>query len=93
MDTEKLLEFYSLCFEVFEDKPFSIVELKVSSYSLDPSFYIEYRDLLSNIKANAVVLDPSSSATFSEYEALYIKHCDFRVFDSIGDAVSWVHSV
>lgn len=93
MDTGMLLEFYSLCFEVFEDRPFSIIELRTSTYSIDPSFYIKYRDLLSNIKAHAVVIAANTSATYSEYEALYIKHCHFRVFDSVGDAVNWVESV
>lgn len=93
MDAGKLLELYSLYFEVFQDRPFSVVEHRVSSYSMDPSFYIKYRDLLSNIRAYGVVIDPDSSVKFSEYEILYIKHCPCRVFDSTSEAVSWVHSV
>ncbi len=93
MDAGKLLELYSLCFEVFENRPFSVVELRDSSYSLDPSFYIKYRDLLSNIKAHAVVVDPESAVKIKEYETLYIQHCPCRVFDSIGAAVSWVHNL
>jgi len=89
--SERLLEFHSLCFEVFQDRPFSIIERKVSSYSLDPSFYIKYRDSLSNIRAHAVVIESRSSTKLAEYESLYITHCPCKVFNSTDDALSWIN--
>ena len=93
MDSGSLLAFHSLCFEVFQGRTFSIVELRVFSYSVDPSFYIEYRDLLSCITSQAVVIDVDSAAVFNGYEALYMKHCPCRLFDSLTEAVNWIHSV
>jgi len=91
--SERLLEFHSLCFEVFQNKPFSIVERKDCSYSLDPSFYIKYRDSLTNIRAHAVVIRPDSSAKLAEYESLYITHCPCSVFNSTSDALDWINQV
>ncbi|WP_019528727.1 hypothetical protein [Dasania marina] len=89
LDTEKLLQFYALCSDFFQDQRYAVIELRHSSYSTDPSFYIKYSDLLSQVKAQAMVVANTVLAQINEYEAMCIRHCPCRAFHTVGDAIDW----
>jgi len=89
IDSDKMLLFYALCSEVFTDKPFSVIELRYFSYSVDPLFYIEYRNLLSNIKSHAIVAVTNRLMYIHQYELDFIKHCPSKAFSALDDAVEW----
>ncbi|MCR8922030.1 hypothetical protein NO559_04565 [Dasania sp. GY-MA-18] len=90
LDEAKLLQFYALCSDVFQGERFAVIELRLSSFSVDPSFYIKHSYLLSQVKAHAMVLAGGTFAQLSEFEAQCIKHCPCRVFHSLSEAIDWV---
>jgi len=92
LDTEKLLQFYSLCHDVFEDQAFSVIELRDFSFSIDPLFYLQCGDLLKNVKSHSMVIDPLSRSILNTYEANFIKHCPFKTFYKLSDAIDWTRS-
>ncbi len=57
LNTDKLLQFYALCSDVYQSLPYNVIELRNTSFSIDPSFYIKYGHLLSNVKSHSVVDD------------------------------------
>jgi len=89
VDSDKMLQFYALCSEVFQDKSFSVIELRYFSYSVDPMFYIEYRNLLSNVKSHAIVAVTNRLMHINQYELDFIKHCPCKAFSALDNAVEW----
>ena len=89
LDEDKLLQFYALCSDVYQAERFAVIELRLCSYSVDPSFYIKHSDLLSQVKGHAMVVAGTAPAQLSEFEALCIKHCPYGVFYSLSEAISW----
>ena len=84
------LEFLSLCADFFQDKPFSIIDHRSSSFSLDPTMYITHGDLLPNIKAQAVVATANVQNIFNGAEKHCIKNWPTNTFDTLDAAINWI---
>lgn len=92
LDSEKLQQFYTLCKNVFKDQEFGVIELKYASFSTNPLFYLQSKDLLKNVRSHSVVLNHESQTALCDYESSFIKHCPVQVFFTLDDAIDWTQS-
>jgi len=92
LDSEKLQQFYTLCKSVFKEQEFGVIELKYASFSTNPLFYLQSKDLLKNVRSHSVVLNHESQTALCDYESSFIKHCPVQFFFTLDDAVNWTLS-
>ena len=90
LDAGMLLQFYSLCDEVFGHSPYAVIDLRANSFSTDPSFYIKYRQALASVTAHALVIGLNTSVKLNQFEVQCIRHCPCKSFYTLDEAVSWI---
>ncbi len=93
LDGDKLLQFYSLCYDIFEQRPFSVIEIRTCSFSVDPLFYVQYKSLRTNIVSHAIVDEPHSQSSLAEYETAFIQHCPAKTFHTLSEAIEWTKTM
>jgi len=92
LDSEKLQKFYTLCRTVFKEQEFGVIELKYASFSINPLFYLQSKDLLKNVTSHSVVLSHQAQTALCDYESSFIKYCPVQVFFTLDDAINWTQS-